>query len=98
MYVRMYKYRIATSHRRAWKKIADAADKIYRKHGATRSLRLAEAKGADLLIYEIAFYNSGAAYERTVRGVDNEPAIPLLFRNFQKLLKSKVAQYELRTL
>lgn len=82
MFVKLYKYKIRTRDFQKWKKINDAAQRLYEKYGGGDSERLVMKEGAFTQIIELDRYQSKRDFLKITKRVDTDPKIDALFKEF----------------
>jgi len=98
MFVKMYSYKIKQSDFQKWKKINNAAKKIYTKYGGGNSKGLMKKGKNFIKIIELDFYKSKKDFLKITTLVDQNKRINKLYQEFlNTLYQKKITQEEFET-
>jgi hypothetical protein len=89
MFVKLYKYKIRTRDFQKWRKINDAAQRLYAKYGGGGWERLVMKEGHFTQIIELNRYKSKQDFLKITKQVDADPRIDVLFKEFLDLVVRK---------
>ena len=89
MFVRVYRYEINKCDLQKWKKINDAARRIYKKYGGGNSKRLIRKDGDFIRVIEMDHYKSKEDFLKIVKQVDKDEKIDGIFKDFLTTVHQK---------
>ena len=98
MFVKMYSYKIKQSDFQKWKKINNAAKKIYTKYGGGNSKVLIKKGGNFIKIIELDFYKFKKDFLKITTQVDQNKKINKLYQEFLAIVyQKKITQEDFET-
>ncbi len=97
MFVKIYKYKIRSGNLEKWRKNNDAANDVYRKHGAKKLERMMRKKGQTIEVLELGYYQSRSEFEMIAASVDKDKRIKVLFSEFKDLVVGDITEEDYET-
>lgn len=97
MFIKLYKYKIRSENFEKWRENNDAANHVYREHGAKRLERMVKKNEDMTKVMELGYYESEDEFKRIAALVDQDERIKMLFSEFKKLVIGDIIEEDYET-